>query len=319
MDCHWPYFVFFGLLAIGSFDEFWYWIYEHPSKYVSKIEWSEGQNYLLFFAKRVFRGYELSAILPVLALPAMFFIRSMNWKPKLFALLFLIFGALSIFPGMRFYGHYWLHFFPAWCFLTGILGYGIYSWTKNLPYRSWILLLFILGMNAYHVLANQGRYFDPNTDLMLKWVHPDNPYPEHRYLSQHINKILKKEDQIAVMGSEPQIYLYTDRKAPFRHFYHALTSKETPESEAWQREVLQDLKKANPELIVFNIEPYSWMFQPNSKRILFNGAYSYAKNNYNPVMYVEMYRTGQSKLIVGDQVQNFTPRTERYITVYKKK
>ncbi|MBK8923558.1 MAG: hypothetical protein IPM81_19045 [Saprospirales bacterium] len=67
---------------------------------------------------------------------------------------------------------------------------------------------------------------------------PRNPFVEDKVLSDVLKSKMRAGDRVAVLGSEPQYYIYLDKKAPSRHFYMAFTMRPIPESDAWQQEAL---------------------------------------------------------------------------------
>ncbi|MDX1478107.1 MAG: glycosyltransferase family 39 protein [Saprospiraceae bacterium] len=310
------------LLAVaGALDAFWYWIYEHPASYVTDRA-DAGLDQLIFFwrgiSERHWTWLGLAAA-GLLALPA---VRGVDWRLKAFLLVFLVLSFLTIVPGNRYYGHYWLLCFPSWCLLVP----GCIIALRNLlRSRSgtrklvWLPLVLLTAATAWHFSGLWRYYFNTELDTVMKLAYRDNYFPEHQIVGDFLRDQLQPGDQLMVLGSEPQIYLYARRKSPSRHFYLTFTSKELPEARRWEDEVIQTISTSKPDYLAFIYEPYSWMFKATSPRKLYNWAHALARTKYETVGHMDLVKgLHTNHLITGPQAMTHSPATPHYIKIYKR-
>ncbi|MBK9487944.1 MAG: glycosyltransferase family 39 protein [Haliscomenobacter sp.] len=92
---------------------------------------------------------------------------------------------------------------------------GRFAGLKNLSMPLGFVVLFIAtGLSAPVLLQGES------TSIMRK-LFGSNPFVEDEIVARLIESEIKPNETLAVLGSEPQIYVYLKRKAPSRHFYTA--------------------------------------------------------------------------------------------------
>jgi hypothetical protein len=309
------------LLLIGSFDEFWYWIYSYPQRYISNVEADDARALLSRALGGILFGYKHWYILGFISLLLLPFCKTPDWRGKVMIFGLFVLSLCTVLPGFRFYGHYWLCVFPGLALLYPAVFVGIPTFIRNQWWKGISQLLIVLALTlfvAFHFLVNWDRYYKPNFEYVLRAAHKGNYFYSHKRVGDLLNNQIAPDDRLMVFGSEPQIYLYTKKRAPTRHFYTSFTSKAIPEAAGWQQEVIDDVIYDKPEYIVFIVEPISWLFKEASSRTMYNWAYHYMIQGYTTIAYVELNPRGPATIIEGTQAQNYTPASEHYIIISRR-
>lgn len=309
------------MAALGVWDDFWFWNVRYVQVYASGLDTSlRGLAFSMGFGALV-KHNELYWMLGAVGLLSLLapVVRS-GYRILLAG--FFVLSLITVTPGWRFYGHYWLQFLPA---LALVIGAAFYTLEKGaaklLPRLNLRLFLAILAgmLLSFPIVRQSHRLFSTNLGQQIQAIFPGNPYDEDQVLAGLIAKRMAPEDQIAVLGSEPQYYLYLDRNAPSRHFYTAFLMRPIPESNAWQQEALDSLIQKKPRFVVFNFIPFSWMPKPNSNLNYYNASYKFTRANYRPIAWAEFNKNAKTNYILeAEKALNHTPASENYITVYER-
>src|SRR5688572_23622510 len=109
--------LFLFFLITGALDEAIYWLIKYPSQYTSTIGISKGISLFFFFFKNI-AGFQMT-IFSLAALAILSNIIFLKTRSNQWLLAYFFFAAVSLVPGFRFYGQYWLLLFPPMAMMTG--------------------------------------------------------------------------------------------------------------------------------------------------------------------------------------------------------
>jgi hypothetical protein len=84
-------------------------------------------------------------------------------------------------------------------------------------------------------------------------------------------------DKIAVLGSEPQIYFYSNRHSATGYIYVYGLLEDQKYVFKMQKEMAEEIEKANPKYLFFVNIPTSWLVNVRSERYIFNWFEEYRK------------------------------------------
>jgi hypothetical protein len=250
-------------------------------------------------------------------------LRSVPYQLKAFGVSLLIFSCLTIVPGYYFYGHYWIQILPGLAMAAGLTYHCIITAFEQkislgkLKLRYIYLAVFAM-ITFSHINANKTYYFHPNYELILRQTYGTNPFPEAMEIGNYINANSKPEDNIVLIGSEPQIYFYTKKKAPSRHAYFTAVVTNIPMHKEWQREFVKDTEKAKPRYIVFFNNSFSLMVQPNTDNYVFEWANKYVSENYKPVGLVDMIDGQHSTYVWNQDINTYKPVSKNLIYIFER-
>lgn len=311
------------MFSKGSYDDMVFWVYELPKYYVNKIPFEQGREYFKAMYQMITTNYKFFWYHAFLALP-LFIFKSVEWRHKLIALVIFLFCFITIVPGYYFYGHYWIQVIPGLAFISGLTYHLITNTLSQtfklkspaIPY-AYLALFAILVFN--HLSSQKSYYYHPNYDRILKSVYGNNPFPESMEIAKFLNTKMKAGDQVAIVGSEPQIYIYTNSKAPTRHIFFSTIVANLPQHKDWQKEFVKDIETAKPKYFVFFNVPISLLVQPNTDQYVFNWSNKYVTENYKVIGVADMPDNAAPNYVWGDAVNTYKIMGPSYALVFERK
>lgn len=307
----------------GSFSEMLYWTFDMPKYYVNRVSLDDGLKYFGYTKDAIAQFNKflwVHALLSVLII----FIKSVTWQKKFFVITLGVLSFLTIVPGYYFYGHYWLQMLPGLSILAGATCYGILELLANRFKLNSIYVKYgYLGVFAIllysHVTKFKQYYFKPNYELIMRNTYGNNPFPETMEVAKYMNNIAKPEDQIAVLGSEPEFFIYTGKKAPSRHLFFSTIVADVPQHKEWQREYAKDIEKAKPKYLLYYNIPISLLVQPNTDKYIFDWANKFITENYQIIGVVDMIPGQHAAYYWKEQLNTYKPQSQEQIYIYERK
>lgn len=270
------------MLRAGVFDRFWFWTFTYARAYVSQVPVADASvpfvQGLIIAGRPAFTFWLLAAI-GVAAL------RRSNSHELLFGGL-LVAGLIAISPGFYFREHYFVLMLPAVASLS-ILGAKEIAallgrrWSGNgRAFAALSILLFAAGQTVY--TQREYLFFAPPFQVVRN-IFAMQPFAESVEIGRYIREHSAQEDRIAVLGSEPQIYFYAQRRAatPFFYMYPLMESHGFAES--MQREMIQSVERERPKFIVQINHPASWLIRGDSPHALLDWYPAYIQTHYRQI------------------------------------
>jgi hypothetical protein len=312
------------IFAKGSFNEMIYWAYEHPKQYVSGMPFEEGLKYFRYTRDMIVQNHKFFWVHSLLAI-ALCLPKPISIKYKIFGITLLAFSFLTIVPGYFFYGHYWIQTVPGLAVVAGLTFYSVMAILRDLfkvnrPNLKYVYLAIFVVLTVTHVTSNAMKtyYFHPNYERILRTVYGNNPFPESMVIANYINAHSKPEDNIVLIGSEPQIYFYTKKKSPSKHAYFTNIVNNIPAHHEMQREFVRDTEKANPKFLVFFNHPFSLLVQPNTDKYVFEWVNEYVSKNYRLIGLADMIEGQQTVYKWNEELTNYRPVSQNLIYIYER-
>ena len=286
----------------SALDEFIYWIYNHAKDhYVTSIEWEPTGKQMLNSAwTRISKNHYLLFLLAILGFVATAFTKlNLHRKSMIFCFAILSFAAIT--PGLRLYGHYWIFLMPAVALLIGVAvlfcNEQLQKFTHGETATTLSLGIFAIAF-MHHLIKIQSDdklknyYTHPNSMNVLRNVYGRNPFPEAKLVGDWIKNNSDENENISVLGSEPQVYFYANRRGVSKHNYLGYLVQDYPLHSQWQREFISDVEAAQPKYFVFFKHRWSWMVKDGIDQTLFKWMNNYTKENYQLVGLVQ-YRSDE--------------------------
>jgi hypothetical protein len=309
--------VFMVMAKAGVFDRFWFWTFVYPGVYGSKIPVSRAFEMLRLTMPPILQSFSAFWIMAGLAIPALFIFRG-NKTGRIFLALFAFFSLLPAVPGFYFRQHYFIPFIPA----LGLLG-GFFLDTLNqkagtkFKYINWLTgsvfaILLISGL-----VRDKNFYFNYDPKELGRTIYGGNPFTEMLPVANYIKSHTAPDDRILVMGSEPEIYFYADRKSATGYIYMYDLSFEHPYVKQMQKEMQEEVEKNNPKMIVYLSCPYSWLASKPVVDSLFAWFNSYLqKNQFRPTGVVDYLFPEPSVYAWDAEMASYQKKSDSYIMVF---
>ena len=287
----------YGLTCIifylsGEFKKFWFFTFEYAKAYVAEVHLRMAWTLLKARALPIFRSAFNIWILAGLGLAALFFDKRIR-KRSLFIAMFTVFSFLSICPGFYFRPHYFILFLPAAALLSSI---GINTIANMLFFTSLrriknSLPVFIAVIClAISVYQQRTFLFQMTPFQASRSTYGLNPFPEALEISKFIKSHSNKNDQIAVIGSEPEIYFYSDRISASGYIYMYPLMETHPFALQMQKEMIQEIESVKPKYLILTNIRSSWLVSSGSHHLLFDWLINYQRKNYTLAGYALLFK-----------------------------
>jgi len=142
---------------------------------------------------------------------------------------------------------------------------------------------------------------DPLT--ACRTVYGENPFTEAVEIANYIKHHSAPDDRVAVLGSEPEIYFYSQRHSATGHIYMYGLMEPQKYALQMQKEMIQEIESAQPKFVVYVDVSASWLPWPTSQRLIFDWAKSYLHERYEitgvaDILQRPAYRWGEDAKIV---------------------
>jgi len=309
------------MLATGTFDKFWFWTVQYASKYATGLPWENGKELLNMTFSPIWEEHKWIYYLAIAGVVVILFTK-FSVKQKVLAISFVLFGILATTPGFYFRQHYFIVVLPAVALLAGIaIDYaGRFIIDKfRIKVIGIALPLVILFFLFNSTFSNGKFYYSTENPVMLcKAVYGTNPFTESVEIANYIKANSSDTDKIAVLGSEPQIPFYANRKSATGHIYTYGLMEIHEYNLKMQEEMISEIEKEKPLFLVFCNVPFSWLSKPNSPMKIFEWYNKYATENYNIVGLVDIPDQGQSSIYWNADAQR-QPKNKNSVWVFKRK
>jgi 4-amino-4-deoxy-L-arabinose transferase-like glycosyltransferase len=306
------------LWRIGVFDRFWFWTIDYARQYGSLVPFSQAPRYFFYSAKEV-----IVAGWPIWTLAGIGLVAGL-WERRTrpiaaFLLGFLFFSTLTLCPGFYFRLHYFILVLPAVSLLAGV-GVGRLSdlSVDRLAVVRFIPILILGFALARPILAERKFFFEASPADASRMIYPEAPFVESVRVAEYLREHTTRNDTIAVLGSEPQIYFYSDRHSATGYIYTYGLMETQKYASQMQQEMIREIERARPKFLISVVMPDSWLQRPESERLIFTWANEYAAQNYTVAGFVNMVAPGKTAYYF-DNVPQSVPQLGKYILIYQRK
>jgi 4-amino-4-deoxy-L-arabinose transferase-like glycosyltransferase len=313
--------IFVPLFVQGTFYDWIYWNFTYTKLYVSAMPWERGKELLMSFGNMVITRFSpwmwVAGIVGVIA----GIVQAKPMAAKIGISLFLMAAIVSIFPGLRFYPHYWSYFSPILAIGCAWLVHTISRLLSMKMHKRWShsigILLFAAGI--VYTIQNNDTFFDNPDELIVnRSLYGDNPFTETRYLGEYLKKIIQPDEQVLLFGSEPEIFNYLGRtpSRPDMFFSILLGPHERRDD---MIKATQDWAQTNkPKYVFFSNHPFSWSMTSESDPAIYNWAYNYVKQNHKPIAIAEIISGQRPQIILGEQAETHQLTSDKWVMIFER-
>ena len=273
------------MLAYGTFRTFWFWTVSYAREYATTQTIAQGLWILRWMLPKV--------VVPCIGIwvLALVGLSALVWSPTarrhwVFVLALLACSLLAVCPGLYFRAHYFVFTLPV----IGLLAALAVSCTteflrQRLRSRIWIGLPALLYLVAFAAsLYGQRVYLLRMSPLAAAWTtYGSNPFPEALDVGEYLKLHTTSDARIAVLGSEPEIYFYADRRSATGYIYTYGLMEPSPYAAEMQKAMIAEIEAAQPQYVVLvNVAP-SFGRLPGSETRIFRWMDNYLPAHYDLV------------------------------------
>ena len=244
-----------------------------------------------------------------------------NRKHRWFGLGFVIFSFIAICPGFYFRPHYFILLLPGAAVLAGVGADAVFNLLNKSRYS---MIAFVLPVILSAVVLGESFYkqwdylFVQSPNKIARSVYGFNPFGESLQIAEYIKENSDASDRIAVIGSEPQIFFYSDRKSATGHIYTYALMETHPYALTMQEEMISEIESVTPEFIVFVHIQTSWLYWPGSNKTIFKWFDNYIKQ-YECIGVADILSADRTNYVWDEQAKNYSPSSNYWLKVYRRK
>jgi hypothetical protein len=258
--------------ARGAWPRFSFWTWEYAASYGSLTTLKQGWANLLWALPRVSTPNLPLCVLAVVGVFRLF--REGTFDSKVWFGGLLISSALAVAAGLYFRHHYFIQILPLLALACGIAAGGV-GGSGAKSRRHWIYQSLGAAAVVVTIALQSNWLFRLKPEDLSRSLYGVNPFPETQELSRYIRKNTSPTDTIAVLGSEPQVYAYTQRRSASGYIYMYALMEPTRFAASMQREMIQDIERARPKFILIADAAESWLDDAQSEKLLFEWVSKY--------------------------------------------
>jgi hypothetical protein len=155
--------------------------------------------------------------------------------------------------------------------------------------------------------------------MVSKTTYPREPFPESLEIARYIKEQTSRNDRIAVIGSEPQIYFYSDRRSATGYIYTFALMERQPYALRMQQEMIREIESAEPVLFILVEIGSSWGIRPGSERFIFEWFQEYRMRYLHQVGVVDIITEDSTMYHWGDDSIGYSPLSAYRIRIFKRK
>jgi hypothetical protein len=302
----------------GNFHRFWFWIYYYANQYGAIVPLSRGwQNFKG-------TGFDIVSSAAMLWLLAMLGIVAAFWWPRVRAHSVLVIGLLifsfaAVCPGLYFRAHYFVLILPAVSILCGL---AIERATELLRatsvgfLRAAPVLIFSVAL-IVPIVKHDDFFFAKDRNSLCHRVYGANPFPEAPRIADFIRSRANTTDEIAVIGSEPQIYFYSGLRSATGFVYMYPLMEHVSFAKVMQQEMEREVESAKPRFVVFAAIPESWLRHADSEGEIFDWSRKYLADHYQLVGLVDLMGD-DTEFHFDDDARNYKYRSSSRVLIYQR-
>lgn len=311
-----------ALAAAGVFSRFWFWTFSYASQYAAITSLSAGWVYLQGRLSALFQVAPAIWILAGVGF-ALVLLRMKNQRNAFFAITLLAASFATACPGLVFRHHY---FIPMLAALGLFAGAAIQIMADEIQRRRWnrnwliIPLALFLAALTDAVVRHWALFFQVSPEAAARAIYPTNPFPEAREIGRYVREHSAPDSRIAVLGSEPEIYFYSERHSATGYIYTYALMEPHQYALTMQQEMIAEIEAAKPELVVFVDVYTSWLGVKESPKLLMKWLEPYAQEHLEQVGFVDILPVSATEYHLGDWEGKYSqPKSPSSFTIFKTK
>ena len=116
-----------------------------------------------------------------------------------------------------------------------------------------------------------------------------NPFPDSLLVADFIRKNTTPEDTITILGSEPQICFYAQRRSASGHIYMYPLMEQHEYALQMQENFIRETEAKKPKYVVLADISTSWLLNKNSPKTLSKWMTPYLQTKYKLIGTLELF------------------------------
>ena len=306
-----------ALSHAGVFKEFWFWTIEYARQYGSLVPLAQAPQIFFHSVSEVIGVGGALWMLAGLGLIAGLWDQQTRGS-TVFLLSFLFFAVLAVCLGFYFRYHYFIFVLPAVSLLIGVAISELSDLLAGRTMAARFVPLLLLGATlSLPILRDKKFFFEASPVEACRMIYPESPFAESIRIANYVRDHTSSNDTIAVLGSEPQIYFYSQRRSATGYIYTYGLMEPQKYARQMQEEMMREIERAHPKYLISVVMNDSWLQRARSDRLIFTWANEYTAQNYAVAGFVNMV-SGRTDYYFTNVPQS-VPQLGNYILIYERK
>jgi 4-amino-4-deoxy-L-arabinose transferase-like glycosyltransferase len=307
------------LAAQGVLERFWFWTFQYASQYVSRMSLSVG--WTLFTSTL---ALITSATLPMWLLAALgaVMLWATRWAADTRVCItgLLVASFIAVCPGFYFREHYFIVLLPAVALLVGVALVSIERLLARAVSpagaRAAVVALFVVGVGVYALIEQRSLGLSPRE--LSRQRNGTNPFVEAVEIGRYLREHTSPDDRIAVVGSEPEIYFYANRKSATGYIYTYPLMEPHRYASRMQDEMIREIDAAHPRYVVFVGMRVSLSLWPNPERRMLDWVERYVRSCYTLTGLADVYSLSRTNMRWDTDVADYKPRSNNLVFTFRR-
>jgi len=311
--------------SLGAMADFWYWTVTYARSYSLGTRGSRSLLSHLTIAATNFGS--ASYLLDGLFLLGL---ASLAWDPNsrrggaLWGCLG-IGGLLAVIPSFWFFPHHFAFFLPTAAFYAAIgleaLSRLARRFSPSMPRQAWRATIVTAAL-ACIVIGHAAAWFTWSDREMTWRAYPSGGFAAVRVVGEHLRDIAGSGDTLAVIGSEPELYFYSQLPGATRFLYTYPFIEEHEDADKMHDQMIREITESAPTYCVMVNNTSSWGAYDMScfyqeGRIL-DWWSRYAAEHYDRVGLVSALGEGESVAAWGGKAATARPHSTISLEVWRR-
>ncbi len=307
------------LAYAGVFSRFWFWTVSYASQYAAITPiargWVNLQHGLFSLIAAAPGIWVLAAFGSLLVL-----YREEDRRKTFFIASFAVASFATTCPGLYFREHYFIPLLPSIGILVGAGIRIVFREIERRPWnRAWVIapVVVVMAASAQAVFRHRVLFFQLSPSVATRAIYQENPFPEAVEIARYIREHSAPGSQIAILGSEPEIYFYSRRHSATGYIYTYPLMEPHAYALTMQQEMIAQIEAAKPEFVVLVDVAKSWLARPTSNPFILQWFEKYSAAHLRTVGFVEI-QPDQTIYRWDEKAVAVTPRSKSYVRVFKR-
>jgi Dolichyl-phosphate-mannose-protein mannosyltransferase len=306
----------------GTFDAFWLWTVEYAQAYATGNSLAVGIQQLVAAVRK-----QVPPIWPLIAVAVWGVVvevrrRRISSTNAVLAM-WTIASLVAVVPGWHFRPHY---FFLLWPSLAMWAALGLRSLTIMPPANEpspqhfswekvggWIAALAIVGWPV----ANSAQFLLTQSHWQLsRAMYGIDPFNECPPVADYLRAHTTRDDTIAVLGSQPQLYFLSQRRSATGHMYVYPLLERHAYARQMQDGMIREVEQSRPKYVVL---VQDWVYHPGAPTTILEWLSDYIDKHFELVGCVEIISPHETRFAWEEAARSYQPSKYCIVQVYRRR
>jgi len=141
-----------------------------------------------------------------------------------------------------------------------------------------------IGLAVLYVpFEERTRLFELSPKELTATIYPESGFEAMPEVATYLAELVPPGERFAVIGSEPELYFYADRRPATAYVYIYALMERQPFAMKMQREMAAEIETSEPDVMVVVYTPSSWLQRAESETFIQTWTSSYLRDRFELV------------------------------------